>query len=76
MDTENVTNNAGSDGTVSDTSLGKDGAVVTYTNTKNTITPTGILLQFGPPAMLLLIAGAGIVMVILSKRRKKIFARL
>ena len=73
-DTEGVTNHANSDGSISDASLGKDGAVITYTNTKQTITPTGLLLQFGPPAAGLLIAAFGIAAVIIGRRRRGFFA--
>lgn len=73
-DTEGVSNQAATDGTVSDPSLGKDGAVVTFTNTKDTVTPTGLLLQFGPPAAVLLIALLGLVSVMISRRRRTAFA--
>lgn len=72
-DTEGVNNQAAVNGMISDTSLGKDGAVVTYTNTKNTITPTGILLQFGPPTAAFLLAVIGIAAVMINRRRRESF---
>ena len=57
------------DGIVQDTFL-KDDAKVDYTNTKEAITPTGIVTEAGAPIMGILLA-AGLFMIMVITKRKK-----
>ena len=69
-DTTGVTNNAATDGTVSDTSL-DSAATVTYTNTKDSYVPTGIDLQTGAPIMGILLVAGLLAVVLIGKRKKE-----
>ena len=69
-DTEGVTNTAGTDGTVTDTSLDSS-TTVTYTNTKAPYVPTGIELQSGAPIMGILMVAGLLAVVLIGKRKKE-----
>lgn len=53
---------------ISDVSVIDDGATITITNTKSVTTPTGIVMTFGPYALLLVLAGVFAVMFLRKKR--------
>ena len=51
------------------TAMGKSDAKVGFTNTLRTISPTGVVMRFAPYMMIL---GAGLALVLISRRRKAI----
>ena len=57
------------DGIVQDTFL-KDDAKIDYTNTKEAITPTGIVTEAGAPVMGILLAAGLFMIMVITKRRK------
>lgn len=69
-DTTDVTNSAASDGSVTDTSLEADTAVA-YTNDKQGVIPTGVLLSATPVIIVGVVVIAGIVFLAVRSAKRK-----